>query len=348
MRKATIILAMFITVVSAAAIPGIRDEICWLYASLRNGPNSYLWYRTLWPEGHHAVQARMLYDRRTWEESSETNSIESYETYLEKLPDGHFVSRAAEKIEDLIWQQAESGNTVESYEHYISEYPSGKRVEKAREYIELIRWRDAVAENSIEVYRSYQSLYPSGQFSQVAGTKIDELTDKAAYLEACEEDWYSVYQKYIRQFPNGNFVQQARDRISWLRAQRALVEIDYPPIVDQGDSPYSNVGSPFFGWSTVFREKGGKIGYRVEGEGYIYDVAGDRWGTDGGIISRNVVRVPPGGRGADYYWCSSKEHHFCNGRAQFTWKGEDAGGHQIEIHESVFLRHKGCTAAGKR
>ena len=128
----------------------------------------------------------------------------------------------------------------------------------------------------------------------------------------------------------------------FLKSNKAVVEIDYPSVVEQRESPYTNVSSPFWSWKTVFREKSGKMGFKISGTGYIEDPKGGRWDPD-----REKITVPAGGTGEDDYWVSSPSHVLCNGHAFFTWTGEDAGGHAIRLQEKVKIQHTGCPGPKK-
>lgn len=133
-----------------------------------------------------------------------------------------------------------------------------------------------------------------------------------------------------------------------MKANKAVVEIEYPKVLEQRNSPYSNVSSPFWGWDTIFKEKSGKMGFKVSGSGYIKEPRGGRWGTWGGNIGRGLVTVPPGRTAKEDYWCSSPSHKRCNGYAIFTWTGEDAGGHSISLEEKVKFQHTGCPGPEKK
>ena len=123
----------------------------------------------------------------------------------------------------------------------------------------------------------------------------------------------------------------------------AVVEVEYPKVVEQRKSPYENVGSPFWSFSTVFKETAGNCSYTVEGYGHILDVRGKKWVTDGrSSISRGELKVPAGSSSTDDYWCASQDHKFCNGYAIFTWSGKDEGDHRIEKTVRVHLKHTGC------
>jgi hypothetical protein len=78
-------------------------------------------------------------------------------------------------------------------------------------------------------------------------------------------------------------------------------------------------------------------------QSYIFDPKGGRWGSGtSGSITRNEIKVPPGGKSKDNYWCSSSDHEFCNGYLYFAWEGADDGGHRIAFNVKVKLQHTGC------
>ena len=91
----------------------------------------------------------------------------------------------------------------------------------------------------------------------------------------------------------------------------AVVEVEYPEVVEQRESPYENVSAPFWSFSTVFKETAGNCSYTVEGYGHIMDSRGEKWVTEGrSSISRGELSVPAGGSRSDDYWCSSQDHKF--------------------------------------
>jgi len=159
------------------------------------------------------------------------------------------------------------------------------------------------------------------------------------YDEAKKEDWYSAYEEYIKKFPKGLFLYEATERLEWLKSHKAIAGADYPSDVFGIESPYSNLSSPFFPWKTTFYEKGGSIGYKVKGTGWVYDRNGDRWGPGGYQITREEITVKPGQKSMTDYWCA--DYLKC-GYAYFIWEGEDAGGHPVRIVEHVNLKYSDC------
>lgn len=163
------------------------------------------------------------------------------------------------------------------------------------------------------------------------------------YRAAKNEDWYSAYEDYIKKYPNGTNVQKAMERIAWLKANKAVVEVDYPKEVEATTSPYRNVESPFWPLTITFKEKGGKTGYKLtEGPDY-YRASGGAWCGYGG----KTVKVRPCGETREISWWSSVSHNLCNGTREVTWSGEDAGGNPISIEVVVKSLHKGCTGPKK-
>lgn len=115
-------------------------------------------------------------------------------------------------------------------------------------------------------------------------------------------------------------------------SEKAIVVIEFPSTVE-AYIDYS--GRLRWEWTTTFKETGGKVGYKVKGEGWIIEREGYRWGP----INLGTIEVPPGGSNSNSFWCS----HFCDaalvdlvgGYATFTWKGEDTNGNQISVTEKV-------------
>jgi len=124
--------------------------------------------------------------------------------------------------------------------------------------------------------------------------------------------------------------------LTWLKTQKADFKVDFPSSIKGGESPYSNVSSPFFQWKVTFYEKSGKIGYKVDGSGWYYDIKGDAYGTNGYIISTNDLSIKPGGKETYDTWFSGER--FVGGYILFNFKGEDAGGHPINVQVRINCR----------
>ncbi|HNQ35965.1 MAG TPA: hypothetical protein PKN80_07880 [bacterium] len=162
------------------------------------------------------------------------------------------------------------------------------------------------------------------------------------FREARETDWHSDYRAYLEQFPSGEHAAAARERLAWLAGRKAVPEIVVSAVVDADDGDV-NAPGPRWRWTTQLYERGGQIGYRVSGQGFILDPRGGLWmGENDARIPRPRIRVEAGGSARDTYWISSRPHLLCNGVAIFTWEGEDAGGHPIRLEERIQLRHLNC------
>ena len=302
--------------------------------------------------GHEAAEKRLRQLR--YERAVETGTLQDWLAFYDKYRhkrwkgDGKDVEQmkenASKEIERLLYDKIFASPSLETCKDYLKRYPKGPHKQQVIVKMEPYLYEYSLSKNSIDIYKEYLNTYPKG--SQVDDVK--KRLDPILFKKAQQDDWYSSYEEYIKECPYGINVQKARDRIVWLKANKAIVEVVYPKVLEQRTSPYSNVSSPFWGWDTVFKEKSGKVGFKVRGSGYIRDPQGRRWGSYGGRISRGEIKVPAGGTGKDDYWCSSSDHVFCNGYALFTWTGEDAGGHPISIDVKVKLQHTGCPGPKKK
>jgi len=298
-------------------------------------------YLSRYRDGAHKQQVKIKMEPCLFDEALRTNKLDTYFKYLEEYPDGHHDSEVRKRVDALVFKTLDEKENFSSFDRYLRLSPKNKDVLLAHMEPLMFDWAKRV--NTVESYDKYLSRYPDGAHLKEVQARMDPVLFKKAE----EEDWYSTYEEYIEKYPNGQNVQKARDRIAYLKANKAIVEIQYPKVLEQRNSPYWNVSSPFWGWDTVFKEKGGKVGFKIKGSGQITDPRGGRWGHYGGSIGRGEVKVPPGGTGKDDYWCSSSSHAFCNGYAVFTWTGEDAGGHAIRLEEKVKLQHTGCPGPKK-
>jgi hypothetical protein len=89
-------------------------------------------------------------------------------------------------------------------------------------------------------------------------------------------------------------------------------------------------------------ETGGKLGYRLSGKSTVIDNQGRSWGSWGGPSDRGSIKVSAGGTERHNDWVSSRDHSLCNGLVEYTWTGQDAGGHPIQVTVKIRLRHLGC------
>ncbi len=299
-------------------------------------------YLLRYENGAHSPQVLVKMEPCLFEEAVRVNQFQLYFEYLRKYPVGYRDQEIRTRLEALLFGPLAGKETLYSFNEYLELVPDSSDALRARMEPLMFEWVKRV--HDLESCELYLDHYPSGNHLP----EVQEVLDPILFKKAQEEDWYSVYEEYLRRCPNGKNVGKANERLAFLKANKAEIEVKFPEVLEQGPSPYSNVSSPYWGWSTVFKEKSGKCGFRVYGSGHIEDNQEKMWGSlGGGGISRKEVKVPAGGTGQDEYWCSSGDHHFCNGYAIFKWTGEDAGGHPITIDEKVILKHTDCPGPRK-
>ncbi|MEW6441603.1 MAG: hypothetical protein AB1640_11775 [bacterium] len=290
----------------------------------------------------------------TEQERKEQAQVDSYFHSLEIYPDGYPHAEIEKQLDPLIFKTLKRDD-FSSFNRYLSGLSSkNKDVLLARMEPLMFEWAKQV--DTVESYDKYLSHYPNGAHLREVQTNMDPVFFKKAQ----KEDWYSTYEEYIKKCPNGQGVQKATDRLEYLKANKAIVEIQFPKVVEQGNRLDSNV--PNWGWTTVFKEKGGKVAYKVSASGHIEDPRGRDWGSQtyannslGPVrpLTRREVKVRAGGADRDPAWCSVEQmettlrnskgsHVLCNGYAIFYWEGEDAGGHPIKLEEKVKLQHTEC------
>ncbi len=287
--------------------------------------------------GVHKQQVIIKMEPFLHDEAARKNESAGYFEYLGYYPEGYQDKDVRERLEALIFKPLDEKEDFSTYRRYLGLSPKDEKRLKERMEPLMGDWARRV--NTVDSLRKYLGEYPDGPNADQARALLEPLL----YQKARDEDWYSAYEEYIRECPKGKNVGPAKERIAWLKANRAVMQVEYPQVLEQTVSPYSNVGSPFWGWDTVFKETSGNMGFRMSGNGYIEDTNGQRWVSQwSNTISRSEIRVPAGGSGKDSYWTSSTDHGLCNGYAVFTWTGEDAGGHPLQWAVRVKLQHTDC------
>ena len=291
-------------------------------------------YLKRYRDGPHRQQVIVRMEPFMFDHVAKENAADGYLDYLEKYPSGYRDKDVKLRLDALVFGELSEKEDFRSFERYLRLCPDAKADLVARMEPWMRAW--ALKVNTIEACDKYLSRYAEGQD---AG-QVREALAPLLFRKAQKEDWYSAYEEYIKKCPNGANVEEAKERIAWLKSQHAAPEIDFPKVLRQPGGRWA--------YDTVFREKGGKIGFKVTGSGCIYDANGSRWGTYGGSIGRGTVTVKAGGTAKEDYWCgNSGSHTFCNGYASFTWTGEDAGGHRISLTEKVMFQHEGCPGPEK-
>jgi hypothetical protein len=289
------------------------------------------------PDGLHKQQVIVKMEPYMFEEALRSDKRETLFEYLELYPEGFRDADVRKQLDALVFKALDEKEDFSAFERYFRLSPRTRDALLARMEPLMYEWAKRV--DTVESCTRYLETYPDGSHAKDVRSALDPVLFK----KAREEDWYSAYEEYIKKCPEGRSVRKARERIDYLKANQAVVQINFPKVLEQRDSPYQNVSSPFWSWDTVFRETGGKIGFKVRGSGYIEDPRGGRWDP-----SRKEVNVPASGSGKDDTWFSSGSHALCNGNAIFTWTGEDAGGHPIRLEERVKLQHTGCPGPDRK
>lgn len=301
-----------------------------LYERIVSAPSLELCkdYLERYSDGPHKQQVIVKMEPCLFDQAMRTNNIDTYLEYLDNYPEGYRDNEIKERLNALIFTKLDVKEDFEKFEEYLRPCPKDKPTLMARMEPLILEW--AKNANTVESYEKYLEEYPKGPHLQEVRTFLEPLLFKKAQ----EEDWYSTYEDYIKKCPNGQSVQKARERIAWLKANKAIVEIEYPKVRESGYC---------WQWDIFFKEKSGKIGFRVSGSGHIIDSTGGYWSNLGHIgIDRGSVNVKAGSLGRSHYRCGNGSHAFCNGCARFIWTGEDAGGHPITLVEEVKLQHTNC------
>jgi hypothetical protein len=232
---------------------------------------------------------------RDWDRATTQDSSTAYESFLKRHPDSQYTSEAKARIEELDWKQAQKSSKAASIRKFLKKHPKSKYAGEAK--ARLVTY------------------------------------SKDAWEKARRLDKVYSYENFMRTYPESEFIEKAKERVIWQRANRAVVEIDYPKTVHAGFSPYWNISGPIYKWDTVFKETSGKAGFKLKATNfYIRAPNGGRWSNN---WSKDVS-VKPKGRAAVDYWCD-KSSKWAGGNYYTTWVGEDDWGNRISIVQKVRL-----------
>jgi hypothetical protein len=239
-------------------------------------------------------------------------------------------ANAEKEIERLMYAEIVGGSTLKMCEDYLGRFREGPHEQQVRIAMEPLLFEAVAKENSIEAYKKYLNAYPQGSFAAQARTSLDPLL----FAWASKEDWCTAYNEYLKFCPACSNAEKAEQRLAWLKANPAVPSISFPAELAAPNGRWE--------WDTVFKETGGKTGFKVDGTGYILTSKGEKYVVQGGFnISRGEEKVPPGGSKKENYWVGNGSYVFCDGDAVFTWTGEDAGGHPVKFDEKVHLKCNG-------
>ncbi len=354
-----------------SAVQAALDGIAWAGCKSRD-LKSCRSYVEDYPQGLHSREARTTIQELEYESVKSQDSIEGYQKFLADHYDyaparvrlgellyAHAVSTGAladwleyydryrfpgdsdsaakartanaeKEVERLMYAEIVGGSTLKMCEDYLGRFRGGAHEQQVRIAMEPLLFEAVAKENSIDAYKKYLNAYPQGSFAEQSRTSLDPLL----FAWASKEDWCTAYNEYLKFCPACSNAEKAEQRLAWLKANPAVPSIAFP----------AELGMPSgrWEWNTVFKESGGKTGFKVDGTGYILTSKGERYIVQGGFnITRGEVKVPPGGSEKGNYWVGNNSYVFCDGDAVFTWTGEDAGGHPVKFDEKVHLKCDG-------
>ena len=294
--------------------------------------------------------------KRDWAYAQLWNVPAAYKKFLLQHPDSKFTEEANTRWQqaqhDHDWRMAKDSCSIEAYRNFLKKYPNSGFWEQIQTVLAQMEadhqdWQQTLALDTLNGYLGFVERRPQSPFAEKA-QKI--ILDMKAYQSAVEKDWHDDYKKYLLDFPVGKYHAQASKRYAWLTSHHANPVADYPSSVEYTKSPYSNVSGPFFQWKVTFSETGGASGYKVKGSGWYYDNAGVPYGevkgsgwyynnagvpyeTEGKIMSTREILIRPGGNEVYDTWFSGAR--FIGGYILYDFKGEDAGGHPVDIQVRI-------------
>ena len=138
-KKKAAFLGVLVFVALVIALPATRDELEWYWTKSRDQVPDYVRYCADWPKGRHIVEARQLFEERTWNDTKRAMINEAIKRHSADQSD-----------------------------------PEARQERKLR--LELFFWKEVTNENTILSYKDYLMRYPAGQFAPQAHRKIDDLT----------------------------------------------------------------------------------------------------------------------------------------------------------------------------
>jgi hypothetical protein len=293
-----------------------------------------------WPGGskYYYTACERLLELR-YQKALDAGTLEGWSEFcgIYKVGSNATIEKARGEMERLLYERITEKPDIALCERYLTEFPGGTHRDRVISLEEPLLFAQAKELATVEAYKNYLLRFPAGFQSE----EVRRMLDLPLFEEASKQDWHTAYEDYLKMCPNGQKVAEAEKRLKYLKSNPAVVECDFPKIVELVDSVWR--------WKTTFKETGGKTGFKVKGSGYFLDANGNRWvlkpvwAQPVTPMSRGEeLIVPAGGSVANEWFNGTDNHRLCHTVATFTWEGEDAGGHPIKIEESVFLMHTGC------
>jgi hypothetical protein len=142
MTRTRAIVLLFIVVIGTAAalLPMTRDQLSWWWAESHDHAADFMNYLAVWPNGRHAVEARLNYNQRRWIETEKAMIRQAYQEASHSSPEADAEYRREKRMrrDSFFWKAATSANTLQSYHDYLKQYPKGQFVRQARARIDAL------------------------------------------------------------------------------------------------------------------------------------------------------------------------------------------------------------------
>jgi hypothetical protein len=209
-------------------------------------------------------------------------------------------------------------------------------------YIHLTDWErlngDKIDPSElINTYKIFLNRYPDSFHTDIALSRLNRLK-KAEWEKAEKKDKVYEYEKFLKNYPDSRYAFLARLRMTWQKENRAIVKIEEPEVVEAESRNLINTTTgvarkgDFYEWKTIFKEVGGKTGFKVNKEKGHYDCGYATW--DSGLFGTWYM-VPPNG---EKIYESGHTKACPNGIYKTTWRIEDDWGNKSTIVKTIRLK----------
>jgi hypothetical protein len=135
-RSRKLLLVIIALAVLADFLPVTREEFSWWWAEMHDHSTNYQKYISVWPNGRHVAQARILIEERERSEATRAQIRQATQTKFET--DTAYRREQRARKDNFFWKQASTANTVESYNDYLREFPQGKYSAQARQNLQAL------------------------------------------------------------------------------------------------------------------------------------------------------------------------------------------------------------------
>jgi hypothetical protein len=224
------------------------------------------------------------------------------------------------------------GETVTAYGQIIETYYNENNDEGAT-FLDMGGLIVLIESINREKFPQAPEEYYYGKNISVTGLIVEIKDDFVPYIKVTGPEQISINEEAAEEpIEEETIIESPETANNEEEISKDLIAI---PVIEH-DTEVARNSEGKWEWRTLFRETGGKIGYNLKGEGYIVDIDGNRWTTEGKLkIDRGQIEVLAGREDFNDYWVRGEE--FADGYAIFTWIGEDDNGNAIEFEEKVHL-----------